>query len=115
MPSVRSLKNGYTNEFLWKIINRDHLGRTDGQVAGAELAGLLAEENRVVIKMLMHGNPVMLIIPPRIDAGMGKRPALLIMGMQCKGHFRFFIVYRSQENMDSNAPQSLREYEEYRE
>jgi len=51
--------------------------RAKSQVAGAELAGLLPEENRAVIEMLVQGDPIMQILPPRIGCGHGKTPRTL--------------------------------------
>jgi hypothetical protein len=62
------------NSILWKIINRDHLGRTDSQISRAKTKNFLTDENGAGVEMLVDRDQVMQIFPPRIGCGHGKAP-----------------------------------------
>ncbi|MCX6845564.1 MAG: hypothetical protein NTU84_03185, partial [Verrucomicrobia bacterium] len=75
LMSGRPLQSGCTmSSALWKIINRDAPGRTDGQIPGEKTKSFLTDKNGTGVEMLVHRDLIVKIIPSGIGCGHGEAP-----------------------------------------
>jgi hypothetical protein len=56
------------------------------------MASISFDENGAGVAVLVHRVLIVKKSRPELDADMGKRPALLIFGGKCIGHFGFCIT-----------------------